>query len=165
MELQTNFGTSAAIAETPNTMNVPNSRTGDEFVDNLVRGKFISANSFGITTDLKCIPIDFGQKSRTIVQILGILLDNAIEACLSAHMQTDEPRIELKIHKHENEISIKIWDNGVAIPRRVMPRLFERGVTTKSGIGRGFGLANVKELAKDVKIEQKRDGKEFEVLV
>lgn len=76
-----------------------------------------------------------------LVCIVGNLVENSIDAV--AGVQAG--RIYFSIKELENKISIKVSNNGEAIPEEMETRIFERGLSTKEGF-RGFGLNNVKQI-------------------
>jgi sensor histidine kinase regulating citrate/malate metabolism len=161
------LGTDVATAD-------PEVNTGNELIDCIINGKFAKARSFGISVELKSTPLTPVINSRNIVQILGIMLDNSIDACMDIKKRTSrtvqpmQPTIKLKLQQIDETILIKIWDNGTLIPKKTIPHIFKRGVSTKKDTNtdqRGFGLASVKELAESVNVTQNRNGKEFEVYV
>lgn len=76
-----------------------------------------------------------------LVELLGILLDNALEACSSGQS------IEL-LGKIEGEyIRIELSNPAPKMTNEQMQKMFELGYSTKNG-KRGFGLHNVKQIAK-----------------
>lgn len=83
-----------------------------------------------------------GDYSR-VRELFLIILDNAIKFSVDAL-----PHSEVNIVVQEHSISIT--DNGIGIPRELLPHIFERFYTTKSfnnKDGTGLGLAIAKEIA------------------
>lgn len=86
-------------------------------------------------------PIDeLGINIIDLCRILGILLDNAIEAA----EQSDEKKVEIAIIKNIDNIMIAIQNS---YPNDVPPiyKMFKKGFSTK-GKDRGLGLTNIKEI-------------------
>lgn len=79
---------------------------------------------------LPSVPID------VITRIVGSLFDNAVEAAARASCGG---RVKVTMRSDESRWSFEIWNNGASIPRCMMDRIFEVGVTTK-GKGEGLGL-------------------------
>lgn len=76
-----------------------------------------------------------------LVELLGILLDNALEACSSGQS------IEL-LGKIEGEyVRIELSNPAPKMTNEQMQKMFEVGYSTKNS-KRGFGLHNVKQIAK-----------------
>lgn len=77
-----------------------------------------------------------------IVEVLGVLLDNAIEAC-----QPDD-KIYVQIHRVDKKIEIKVSNPHRYIAKSTFIKMFDKGYTTKNmqSKTRGFGLYNVKQL-------------------
>jgi len=83
------------------------------------------------------LPPVFGNPEE-LTQVIFNLLQNA-----KNHTDTGEVSVKLKI---ENEtIKIIITDTGTGIESEILPNVFERGVTGRSG-GSGIGLAVCKEI-------------------
>lgn len=78
-----------------------------------------------------------------IVEVLGVLLDNAIEAC----QPHDEIRVT--INRVEEQIEIRVSNPHAFISNATFMEMFEKGYTTKNvqSKARGFGLYNVKQIA------------------
>jgi sensor histidine kinase regulating citrate/malate metabolism len=82
-----------------------------------------------------------------LVTIVGNLLDNALDAALAG----DPPReVQFAAWVDGDRLEIRVEDSGAGVTEEAMPRLFERGWTTKgsadsppAGLGRGLGLALV----------------------
>ncbi len=111
-------------------------------IKSLLCAKMIYAHESGVdvTIDIPdrvdCFLID----TVDLARILGIFLDNAIEAALD----TETPQIGLNIIQNKDGVSIIISncfrDNGV-----VLYKLKQKGFSTKSG-HQGIGLSNVQKI-------------------
>ncbi len=77
-----------------------------------------------------------------LVSIVGNLLDNAMEATVSHQGQ----KVVLSMSDYGDDLIFEIEDEGGGISPKLAGRIFERGVTTKPGEGRGIGLHLVKRL-------------------
>jgi signal transduction histidine kinase len=69
------------------------------------------------------------------------LLSNAIDAC-NGH---DHCRIEIEETLEENNVVIRITDNGEGIAPEMQPKIFTPNFTTKTS-GTGLGLAMCKSI-------------------
>lgn len=89
-----------------------------------------------IPDEIESIPME----SIDLIRMLGIYLDNAIEACL----ETANPMIHFHLGKINQDIvfiiSNTFIDKGLSVTQ-----MYKKGVTTK-GTGHGFGLYNVSEI-------------------
>nr|WP_295974027.1 sensor histidine kinase [uncultured Bacillus sp.] len=78
------------------------------------------------------------------VLILGNLIENAFD---SFKNQPDkEKEIYIGIHQTEKVFDILLEDNGCGIPENLLPSIFNKGFSSKSPTGRGFGLYLVKQI-------------------
>lgn len=89
------------------------------------------------------IPV-YPLEKHELVELLGNLLDNAIEAIENSHGH--EPRVVLILGTEENSKMIEVGNTGDVIPEKAIDRIFERGFSTKKGKLRGYGLYNVKKI-------------------
>ena len=111
-------------------------------IKSLLSAKMIYAHESGIevTIDIPDKVDGFLMDTVDLARILGIFLDNAIEAAL----ETSQPQIGLNIIQNEEGVSVIIsncfQDNGVALHR-----LKQKGFSTKTG-HQGIGLSNVQKI-------------------
>jgi signal transduction histidine kinase len=55
---------------------------------------------------------------------------------------TFEPTVEVSTHKHDNKVEIRVKDNGIGIPPKVLDKIYQPFFTTKpTGQGTGLGLS------------------------
>lgn len=92
-----------------------------------------------IHTDFQGIHVE----EYEIVEVLGILLDNAIEAC------QPHDDIHVLINRVANQIEIQVSNPHEFMSNTTFMEMFEKGYTTKNrqSKARGFGLYNVKQIA------------------
>lgn len=76
-----------------------------------------------------------------LVTILGNLLDNAFDAVREGKA---DPLVKLHLTDLGPDLIIEVEDSGGGVAAQVAETLFEPGVTTKTGSGRGTGLALVR---------------------
>jgi len=77
-----------------------------------------------------------------LVTILGNMLENAFEAVAA---QKEGPRrVRLHLMDLGPDLIIEVEDSGTGIAEDIVQTLFQAGVSTKRGKGRGMGLALVK---------------------
>ncbi len=85
----------------------------------------------------------FGQ----LVQVWINIVKNGIEAMLTA--KTPDPIIRIESEQQNENIVIKITDNGPGIPQNIIQQIFEPSFTTKVGglnFGLGLGLSIVQRI-------------------
>ncbi|MCI8530251.1 MAG: GHKL domain-containing protein [Lachnospiraceae bacterium] len=111
-------------------------------IKSLLSAKMIYAHESGIdvTIDIPDRVNSFLIDTVDLARILGIFLDNGIEATL----ETEQPQIGLNIIQNKAGVSIiisnRFRDNGVALYR-----LKQKGFSTKAG-HQGIGLSNAQKI-------------------
>ncbi len=117
------------------------SRVADATVAALLIAKASLATERGV--DLRLAPDSrvgkvYGAMSRDLTTVVGNLIDNALDAAVSA----DEPRVDVRLHDDGEAIVVSVSDSGPGV--RDTEDVFRQGYTTKGSAvdgGRGFGLA------------------------
>ena len=90
--------------------------------------------------DIPCRVDSFPMNTVDLARILGIFLDNAIEAAPLA----EQPQAGLNIIRHEAGVSITI-SNSFQDQGAVLHKLKQKGFTTKTG-HQGIGLSNARKI-------------------
>jgi two-component system CitB family sensor kinase len=110
----------------------------------LLLGKAAQASERGvqlvITEDTVIDDGDLGVPAGDVVTILGNLIDNALDAALEAG---GEPRVFVTARAGDGELYLRVADTGAGLDPERRQEVFHRGWSTKSGAGRGLGLALV----------------------
>lgn len=92
----------------------------------------------------------FGDKTK-LSQLFVNLIKNSIEA-IDARVNNDSSfsrgKIDIKIVSNRDAITISIKDNGIGIPKEIIPKIHDPYVTTKKS-GTGLGLSIVKKIVED----------------
>jgi len=79
-----------------------------------------------------------------VVTILGNLLENAYQAVID--LPEKERIVNLSLTDLGKELILEVEDSGPGVAREVENRLFEKGVSTSQGTGKGIGLYLVNEV-------------------
>jgi signal transduction histidine kinase len=80
---------------------------------------------------------------RALLHIFINLVKNAVDAFEGV----DEPReVLFRTSVTAGQVECSVWNSGPAIAPEHLPRIFEKGFTTRKGSGRGTGLALVRQL-------------------
>lgn len=80
-----------------------------------------------------------------LLRVMNNLLKNAFQSVKPG----DKPLIEVEVTTRENEVCVRVGDNGEGIPESMSERVFEPRFTTKSG-GMGLGLAMARSLVESM---------------
>ncbi len=81
-----------------------------------------------------------------LVTILGNLINNAMEA--SQCRQTTQPKVRIFMSDYGHDLIFEIEDNGPGVSDEMKNLIFHKGVSTKKGEKRGYGLHLVKSTLK-----------------
>lgn len=132
---------SKSVRDTANAIRVPE-------VCALVIGKMMHAAELGIILkiepDSTMLEQDLLVPKEAFVTIIGNLLENAIEELNGGQTEAREIRLGVICAPDANIITCE--DTGGGIREEILPRIFEKGVTSK-GENHGTGLFLVKQLA------------------
>jgi len=115
-----------------------------ESVADMYRGR---AEAKRIRINVTCAENLAARFNTTILeQAVSNLVDNAIK------YSEKDGTVEIKAHRREQEVVIRVTDRGVGIPAEHLPRIFERfyrvdASRSRSQGGSGLGLAIVKHIA------------------
>ena len=116
-------------------------------VYNLLAHKFELANCQSITMSIEvnCDILTLSIDTYKLCRILGILIDNAIEAV----KECTDKIIHVRFMK-ENDIKMIVVENSY-LPKNIdLNRMFEKGYTTKTNNhGHGLGLWKVKDIVEN----------------
>lgn len=121
----------------------------DEIIEDIVDLYQPVAEDSGIELSTNLAPVPKVKGSRELIgQAIVNLVENAIKYAKAAQ---GEPRIEIGLEQHQNDIRICVADNGMGIPEKDRERVLERFVRleeSRSETGSGLGLALVSAVAR-----------------
>ncbi|WP_173916797.1 DcuS/MalK family sensor histidine kinase [Halobacillus sp. Marseille-Q1614] len=78
--------------------------------------------------------------THELITILGNVIDNAIESV----MNTNNKSIHVQLSYIDDLLTMTVSDTGPGISKEKLPFIFQKGVSSKQGEHRGFGLYLVK---------------------
>jgi sensor histidine kinase regulating citrate/malate metabolism len=114
----------------------------DKFLSSMIIGKCMYASEqkvdLVIDPESRMIDLPDGLDRHTLTTALGNIIDNAIEAAVAG--KTGPPRVSLFMSDFGNDLIFEIEDSGNGIDDELHDRIFEKGVSTKQGEKRGYGL-------------------------
>lgn len=114
--------------------------------------KFCSANKEGISVEPHIVieEANCNISQYEIIQIIGSLFDNAVEAVREKDVSLR--RIRISMIEYSEKIEIKVMNLSDYMKREKMQKLFQLGYSTK-GENRGIGLNNIKDIMEKSKNE------------
>ncbi|MBO5208756.1 MAG: GHKL domain-containing protein [Lachnospiraceae bacterium] len=118
--------------------------SGNPLITGFLYSKIQEAEMKGIIVEY-----DLGIKKKMLfpeyelIEMLGILLDNAIEAL--EKKEIPKKQIYISVKENQNELEIMVANNGIDCKNERIDKFFERGYSSK-GENRGIGLAKLKSL-------------------
>lgn len=111
----------------------------------LINGKrkLAELNNIDFKFDISCNLSKLQIDSWDLCSLLGNLLDNAFEV---VKKEKNYKEVSLKIDYLDGNYIMQVSNNGDRISKDEMDKLFEPGYTTKSSVGRGYGLFLMKNI-------------------
>ncbi len=103
---------------------------------------------FEIRDAKRPLGLEPARSSDEFERIIANLLQNAIEAVSSDAASEKTPRVIVDTVETAKTLSVTIRDNGMGIPRDVLPRIGESGFSFGKDGGNGIGLASARRWAK-----------------
>jgi len=132
-------------------------------IKGVISSKLIRAQEMNIDVLLEVAePIEkFNFDIIDLCRVVGILLDNAIEAAIKCEM----PSVKVAIIKKDNSVLLVVINS--ICEEVTIHRIYQKGYSTK-GVNRGLGLYNLKQITgkyKDVWIDTSVEDGEFRQLI
>ncbi|MFZ7132713.1 MAG: sensor histidine kinase [Eubacteriales bacterium] len=120
----------------------------NKLVSGLIYSKVLLANDNDIdfTVILKSYAIKTVMKEYEIVEILGILVDNAFETGV------EKNKVYLEISEEKDMSVIQVKNKHPYLSKEEKELFFKRGISSK-GVKRGYGLFRLKEICKKYKTD------------
>lgn len=125
--------------------------TGNNVISAILYSKKIKAKQNNIELNYNCYspfpkyPIE----DYEFVDILGNLLDNAIESATYCHSPLKK-EVHVNLFQENDNTIIEVKNTSLPVKFETLNKVFEKGYSTK-GTNRGFGLYNVNKIVKSYK--------------
>lgn len=125
--------------------------SGNPLITGFLYSKKQEAERRGITIECKIgIEKEIAFPEYELVEIMGILLDNAMEVLEKGKMKKKKIYVSLK--EREDELVLIVANTSIKYEETVIDRFFETGYSSK-GENRGIGLSKLKRLVNERKGE------------
>ena len=114
----------------------------DNHLAGLLIGKYYRAKELGLElifdpgSHVEKLPTSLSHNEW--ISIVGNLLDNAYNATLNT--KEGSKQIECLINSEGHEVIIEIADQGCGVDEKILPHIFERGVSSRDDSDHGIGL-------------------------
>ncbi|MEX0624369.1 MAG: ATP-binding protein, partial [Saccharospirillum sp.] len=119
----------------------------DPVLAGCILGKYNRAREMGqtlvIDPDSHMADVPAQLPKDQLVSVLGNLIDNALEA--TRRQQGEGGQVQLSMTDLGLDLIFEVEDQGPGISAEEEARMFEKGVTSKSGSGHGIGLYLVRQ--------------------
>ncbi|TKB11817.1 sensor histidine kinase [Desulforhopalus sp. IMCC35007] len=143
----------------------------DRLLSSMIIGKcmYASEQKVELIIDPESRMIDLPDQldRHTLTTVLGNVINNAIEAAVAGKAQ---PKVTIFMSDFGNDLIFEIEDSGDGIEEQLFERIFEKGVSTKGGGQRGYGLYLAKKaintLGGTIEVEKGDEGgTRFEIII
>lgn len=143
----------------------------DRFLSSMIIGKcmYASEQKVELIIDPESRMIDFPDKldRHTLTTVLGNIIDNGIDAAVAGN---DKPEVRLFMSDFGTDLIFEVEDSGNGIDEKLLDTIFDKGVSTKSGSQRGYGLylaqKAINTLGGTITVEQgDGGGTRFEIII
>jgi signal transduction histidine kinase len=116
-------------------------RINNKIIAGFLYSKVKQIEAMGITTVIEIRNCNLSERLKDFewIEIIGILIDNAVEA------SSDDGLIEIKLAREEEHSILIVKNRHVYIPQDKIAKFFRKGSSSKDG-GRGYGLSNLKKI-------------------
>ncbi len=143
----------------------------DAVIAGCLLGKYNRARELGLNliidpeSQMSQLPLKLPREK--IVSVIGNLIDNAFDATLKN--KGAGGKIFLSMTDLGNDLIFEIEDEGGGISENIEEKIFDKGITSKTGIGHGIGLHLVRELltgmSGGITIKQHNEGSIFTIYI
>lgn len=147
-----------SVADDKRNNYMPLLRISDKILAGFLYTKIVSATKdVDFSVEVGANRIVTNAMEKDIVEVLGTLIDNAVDAC-----DKENRAIRLFLSSYgsdtkdtvDDRLVFEIMNEHPPVPMKELTRFFERGYSTKSTKGtRGYGLYNARRIVKEYKGE------------
>jgi sensor histidine kinase regulating citrate/malate metabolism len=143
----------------------------DRFLSSMIIGKcmYASEQKVELIIDPESRMIDLPDEldRHTLTTVLGNIIDNGIDAAVAG---SNTPEVRLFMSDFGTDLIFEVEDSGNGIDEKLLETIFDKGVSTKSGRQRGYGLylaqKAINTLGGTITVEQGDEGgTRFEIII
>lgn len=123
-------------------------KVGNSVLIGFLYGKLLEAEGRGIDVDydVQCMELNVGLPMYKLVELIGNLLNNAMDACENRVNETR--KIKISIIENINGLKVVIANVSEYVSPETIVKMFEKGYSSKKGEHRGIGLYAIKRMSK-----------------
>lgn len=140
----------------------PEMHSGNPITDVILREKKKEAEEKKIIFESRFV---FPEDTKLSAFDISVILNNALNNAIEAAEECEEPYISVSSYSQKNARMIEVRNSAAG--KRIIDEESGLPFTTKEGAEHGFGLTNIRKVARkyygDIAIEQ--DGKEFGLVI
>ena len=141
----------------------------DPVLSGFIVGKISYAREVRVELTIRCeteIPQPMDPAiTHELITILGNVIDNAIDSV----MDNEQKSVSAEFSYVDELLEMTIADSGPGIPPDMQEAIFSKGITSKKGENRGFGLylakTSVEKLEGSIEVMSEQDGTLFSIIV
>lgn len=141
----------------------------DPVLSGFIIGKISYAREAHVKLTIQCETEIPQPKDRAITHELITILGNVIDNAIDSVRDSEKQLISVHFSYIDELLEMTVADSGLGIPEGMQESIFSKGVSSKEGHDRGYGLYLVKnsveKLEGSIDIIAERDGAVFSIIV
>ena len=139
----------------------------DKILSSMIIGKYMYASEqqidFSIDPESRMIDIPAMFDRHTLTTALGNIISNGFEAA------GKNGRVRLFMSDFGHDLIFEVEDSGPGVPENLIDRIFEKGISSKKGLQRGYGLylarKAIESLGGTISVLREDEVTRFEIII